>query len=123
MMDKERVASALSEIGTLLELQGEGTFRCLAYHNAARAIESLETDLATLVRENRLGDIRGIGETLKEKITTLVQTGQLPFLEELRRKTPPGLVQMLRVPGLGPKKVKALYDELHIDSLESLRAA
>ncbi len=64
-MDKERVAAALAEIGTLLELQGESSFRCLAYHNGARAIESLEGDLATLVAEGRLGSIRGIGTTLQ----------------------------------------------------------
>ena len=122
-MDKDQVAAALSEIGTLLELQGESSFRCLAYHNGARAIESLETDLATLVRDGRLGEIRGIGDTLKDKITTLVTTDHLPFLDDLRSKTPPGLLQILRIPGLGPKKVKVLHDELHIDTLEGLKAA
>lgn len=122
-MDKDRVAAALSEIGTLLELQGESPFRCQAYHNGARAVEGLETDLATLVANGRLGEVRGIGETLREKITTLVTTGRLPFLEDLRAKTPPGLLQMLRIPGLGPKKVKALHDLLHIDTLEGLKAA
>jgi DNA polymerase (family 10) len=122
-MDKDRVAAALAEIGTLLELQGESSFRCQAYHNGARAIESLETDLATLVAEGRLGEIRGIGDTLKDKITTLVKTGRLPFLEQLREKTPPGLLKMIRIPGLGPKKVKALYDLLHIDTLEKLKEA
>jgi DNA polymerase (family 10) len=122
-MDKDRVAAALSEIGTLLELQGESSFRCLAYHNGARAIESYEGDLGALVAENRLGEIRGIGDTLKEKITALVTTNRLPFLEELRAKTPPGLLQMLRIPGLGPKKVKVLYEQLHIDTLDKLRTA
>jgi DNA polymerase (family 10) len=122
-MDKDRVAAALSEIGTLLELQGESPFRCQAYHNGARAVEALETDLATLVAEGRLGEVRGIGDTLKDKITTLVTTGRLPFLDDLRAKTPPGLLQMLRIPGLGPKKVKALHDLLHIDTLEKLKAA
>src|SRR5262249_31800556 len=109
-MDKDRVAAALAEIGTLLELQGESPFRGQAYHNGARAVEALETDLATLVAEGKLGEVRGIGETLRDKITTLVTTGRLPFLEDLRAKTPPGLLQMLRIPGLGPKKVKALHD-------------
>ena len=122
-MDKDRVAAALSEIGTLLELQGESPFRCLSYHNGARAIESLETDLAKLVDEGRLGEIKGIGETLKDKITTLMKTGSLPFLEDLRKKTPPGLLQMLGIPGLGPKKVKMLHDQLHIDTLEKLKEA
>src|SRR5438105_3028620 len=121
-MDKAQVAAALTEIGTLLELGGENPFRCNAYHNAARTIENLEINLAEVVAQGKLGDIRGIGETLQEKITTLVQTGSLPFLEDLRAKTPPGLLMMMRVQGLGPKKVKALYDQLKIDDLDKLKA-
>jgi len=122
-MDKDHVAAALDEIGTLLELQGENPFRCNAYHNAARAIEQLETDLADVVAQGKLGEIPGIGDTLRDKITTLVTTGSLPFLDQLRAKTPPGLLQMMRVQGLGPKKVKALYDSLKIDDLDKLKAA
>ena len=122
-MDKDRVAAALDEMGTLLELQGENPFRCNAYHNAARVIEQLETNLADVVAQGKLGDIRGIGDTLQEKITTLVTTGSLPFLDNLRAKTPPGLLVMLRIQGLGPKKVKALYDQLKIDDLDKLRTA
>src|SRR5438477_4588082 len=102
-MDKEQVAAILSEIGTLLEVQGENPFRCQAYHNAARAIEQLEENLATVVADGRLSTIRGIGETLQDKITTLVTTGKLPFYDDLKAKTPPGLLRMLRIPGLGPK--------------------
>src|SRR5260370_29666877 len=98
-MDKEQVSLILDEIGTLLELQGESPFRCRAYHAAARAIEQLETSLSEVVASGKLGDIPGIGDTLREKITTLVTTGSLPFYEQLRGKTPPGLVQMLRLPG------------------------
>ena len=65
----------------------------------------------------------GVGPALREKITTLVQTGQLPYYEELRKKTPIGLHQMLRLPSMGPKKVKALYDQLGVDTLEKLQAA
>src|SRR5262245_39469796 len=122
-MDKEQVAAALDEIGTLLELQGEHSFRCNAYHSASRTIGQLEGDLKELVATGKLGEVRGIGETLKEKITALVQTGQLPFLDDLRAKTPPGLLQMLRVPGVGPKKVIALNTLLKIDDLAKLRAA
>src|SRR5919202_3996148 len=123
MNDKDRVAAILAEIGTLLELQGENPFRCQAYHNAARAIQQLEEDLATLVAQNRLTTVPGIGETLREKIATLVTTGSLPFYDELRRKTPPGLLQMLRIQGLGPKKVKALHDQLGVSDLDQLKAA
>ena len=122
-MDKQEVAAVIDEIGTLLELQGENSFRCNAYHNAARAIEQLTEDLEQVVRDKRLGEIRGVGDTLQEKITTLVTTGSLPFYDDLKAKTPPGLLQMLRLPGLGPKKVKALHDQLGIDELSKLRAA
>ncbi len=119
-MNKEQVAAILDEIGTLLELKGENTFRCNAYHNGARAIEQLETDLGDLVAQGKLGEIPGIGDTLKEKITTLVTTGKLPFYEDLKQTIPAGLVQMLRIQGLGPKKVKAMYDQLGIDTLDKL---
>src|SRR6266851_9516454 len=122
-MDKQQVARVLDEIGTLLELQGESFFRCQAYHNAARAIEQLEENLADVLSSGRLGDIRGIGDTMREKVAALVTTGELPFYNQLREKIPPGLLQMLRLPGLGPKKVKALYDQLGIHELEHLRQA
>lgn len=122
-MDKSRVAAILNEIGTLLELKGENPFRANAYHNAARAIEQLEGNLEQLVAEKRLAEIKGIGESMQEKITTLVTTGRLPYYEELRASLPHGLVEMLRIPGMGPKKVRAVYDELGIDSLPKLRQA
>jgi DNA polymerase (family 10) len=122
-MDKHQVAAILDEIGTLLELQGESPFRCNAYHNGARAIEQLEEDLATVVCEDRLASVPGIGTTLREKITTLVTTGSLPFYEEVRKKTPPGLLDILRIQGLGPKRVKLLYDQLGIDTLDKLAEA
>jgi DNA polymerase (family 10) len=122
-MGKEEVARILDEIGTLLELQGENSFRCQAYHNAARAIEQLEEDLLEVVSSGRLGSIRGVGDTLREKIATLVTSGELPFYTELQKKTPPGLLQMLRLPGMGPKKVRALYSQLGITELDHLRQA
>jgi len=122
-MDKHQVAGILDEIGTLLELQGENPFRSQAYHNAARALEQLEENLADAVAADRLRAIPGIGQTLQEKIKVLVTTGRLPFYEELRQKTPPGLVRMLRLPGMGPKKVRALYEQLGIEELEALKVA
>src|SRR5260370_42511493 len=118
-MDKQQVARVLDEIGTLLELQGESFFRCQAYHNAARAIEQLEENLADVLSSGRLGDIRGIGDTMREKVAALVTTGELPFYNQLREKIPPGLLQMLRLPGLGPKKVKAQRSEEHTSELQS----
>lgn len=122
-MDKNEVATILEEIGTILELQGENRFRCIAYTNAARAISQLEVSLEDLVEKGELATVPGIGETLKDKITTLVKTGQLPFYDELKKKTPPGLINLLRLPGLGPKKAKVLFDQLGIDDLTKLEAA
>src|SRR5262245_50549405 len=99
-MDKEQVAAVLSEIATLLELLGENVFRTNAYHNGARAVLQMEEDLGEVVRQGRLMDVPGIGATLRDKITTLVTTGRLPYHEELRAKVPPALLQMLRIPGL-----------------------
>ncbi len=122
-MDRSQVARILEEIGVLLELQGENAFKCQAYHRAARQMEALEEPLEDLIARGRLGEVPGIGERLREQISTLVQTGTLPLLEDLRAKTPAGLFEVLRVPGLGPKKVKALHDQLGVDSLDTLRAA
>jgi DNA polymerase (family 10) len=122
-MEKDQVAAALDEYGTLLELQGENAFKCNAYHTAARTVEQLETSLAEAIRTGQLGQLRGIGERLQEHILELHRTGHLALLEELRRKTPPALLTMMRIQGLGPKKVKALYDQLGIDDLDKLKAA
>jgi DNA polymerase (family X) len=122
-MSKDEVAAALDEIGTLLELKGENPFRANAYHSAARTILQMVGDLRQIVAEKRLGEVRGIGDALQEKITTLVTTRRLPYLDELRASIPAGMVEMLRLPGVGPKKVKALHDNLQINSIEELKAA
>jgi DNA polymerase (family 10) len=107
-MDKEQVAEILVEIGTLLELKGENPFKTRAYANAARTIEGLSEPLAKIVAEKRLGEIKGIGEALTKKITELVTTGKLKYYDELKASIPPGLIEMLEIPGLGPKKIQAL---------------
>ena len=122
-MDPDRVAAILSEIGVLLELKGENPFKTRAYANAARTIEGLTEPLEKLVAENRLGDLKGIGEALQKKIAELITTGRLAYHEELKASVPGGLLAMLQVPGLGPKKVKALHDALGIEGLEALEAA
>jgi len=122
-MQTERIAQILDEMGTLLEVRGENPFRCRAYHNAAQALKGLPADLTELITDGRLLEVPGIGETMYKKIVELGTTGRLPAYEELRRATPPGLVALLRVPGLGPKKIKALHDALQIESLADLRAA
>jgi DNA polymerase (family 10) len=122
-MDAATVAEALREIALLLELKGENPFKIRAYQNGARAVESRAAELATLVAEGRLGEVPGLGEALQEKITTLFQTGRLPFLEALRAEFPPGFLELLQIPGLGPKKAIRLRDALGIDSVDALRAA
>jgi len=122
-MDKEQVAEILRSIGVLLELKGENPFKTRAYSNAARTLETLEEPLETLVAEGRLGQIKGIGEAIEKKVTELVTTGSLKYYEELKASVPPGLTAMLHIPGLGPKKVKALYERLGVDSIEALEAA
>jgi DNA polymerase (family X) len=121
-MTKEQVAAALTEIGTLLELQGANPFKSQAYHTAARTLETLDGDLNSMVAEGKLAGVRGIGETLREAITALVQDGRYSVLDDLRAQTPPGLIQMLRIPGLGPKKVKALHED-GISDLDALQKA
>ena len=122
-MNKDEVAEILVNIGTLLELKGENPFKTRAYHNAARTIETLGEPLDKLIAEDRLGEIKGIGEALQEKITTLVTTGRLPYYEELRASVPKGLVDMLEISGLGPKKLRALNKELGIENVEQLEQA
>jgi DNA polymerase (family X) len=122
-MDKDRVAEILLEIGVLLELKGENPFKTRAYQNAARTLEGLTEPLDKLVAEKRLGELKGFGEALQEKITTLVTTGRLPYYEDLKASTPPGLLEMLNLPGVGPKKVKVLNEKLGIETVEQLEAA
>jgi DNA polymerase (family X) len=122
-MTKEDVAAALIEYGQLLELKGEPAFRTLSYQTAARSILEYPGDFPALVAAGRVTDIHGIGSTLKAKIDTLLSTGRLPQLDALRAEVPPGLIQMLRIPGLGTKKVKALYDQLKVATLGGLKAA
>ncbi|MHB8523921.1 MAG: DNA polymerase/3'-5' exonuclease PolX [Limisphaerales bacterium] len=122
-MDKDRVAEILSEIGTLLELQGENPFKTRAYANAARTLEALTEPLEKIVAEDRLGEFKGIGEGLQKKIAELVTTGRLAYYEDLKASIPAGLVEMLQIPGLGPKKVKALNDKLKVGTIAQLEAA
>ena len=122
-MDKEQVAAVLAEIGTLLELKGENPFKTRAYQNAARTLESLPEPLEKLVAEQRLGELKGFGDALVDKITQLVTTGNLPYYDELKASVAPGLIEMLGIPSLGPKKVKKLHDELGVDTIEALEAA
>jgi DNA polymerase (family X) len=122
-MDKDQVAAVLVNIATLLELKDENPFKTRAYVNAARALESLSEPLDKIIADERLGEVKGIGESMQKKIRELVATGKLAYYEELRAATPPGLVLMLDIPGLGPKKIKAIHDELGVETIEQLEQA
>jgi DNA polymerase (family 10) len=122
-MDKDQVAAVLVNIATLLELKDENPFKTRAYTNAARALESLSEPLDRIIADERLGEVKGIGESMQKKICELVTTGKLTYYEELKAATPPGLVLMLDIPGLGPKKIKAMHDELGIETIEQLEQA
>src|SRR5512135_2015672 len=99
-MDRDQVAEVLVNIGTLLELKGENPFKTRAYQNAARTIEALSEPLEKLIAEARLGELKGIGEALQQKITELVTTGRLQYYDDLKASIPAGLVAMLDIPGL-----------------------
>ncbi len=122
-MDKHQIAAILNEIGTLLELTGENPFKTRAYANAARILENLGEPLEKIVAEKRLGEIKGIGEALERKITELAETGKLAYYDELKASIPPGLIEMLEIPGLGPKKIQVLNQKLGVDSVAKLEAA
>jgi DNA polymerase (family 10) len=122
-MDKDQVADILVDIGVLLELKGENPFKTRAYQNGARTIQQLNEPLEKIVAEDRLGEIKGIGEALQQKITELVTTGKLKYYDDLKASIAPGMREMLEIPGLGPKKIKALHDKLGVDTIEKLEEA
>ncbi len=124
VMQNDEVAAAFDEIADLLEIQGANAFRVRAYRNAARTLRDLAEPIAALADDpDAVDDLPGIGKDLAEKIRTLVSTGTLPQLEELRGEVPTGVSEMLRIPGLGPKKAAALFKELGITSLADLKRA
>ena len=123
-MTKNEIADILTEIGTLLELKGENPFKVRAYQTGARALEAIEeAELAKLIANDELQSVKGIGEALGKKIAELHATGRLPFYDNLKASIEPGLVDMLQIPGLGPKKIRALRDKLGITDIAGLTAA
>lgn len=124
IVTKNEIADILSEIGTLLELKGENPFKVRAYQSGARALEGIEeAELARLIAEKQLESIAGIGSALALKIGELYTTGRLEFYDNLKASIAPGLVELLQIPGLGPKKIRALHDKLGIDSIAALTEA
>lgn len=122
-MDNNEVAAVLNDIGLLLELKGENPFKARAYYNGARTISVLADDISVLVKNDTLGDVKGIGDALNKKIKELVTTGHLKYYEDLKAQFPQSIFELLKIPGLGPKKVSALYLKLGISTLGELEYA
>src|SRR3954449_6670500 len=117
------IAALFDELADLYELDGAIVHRVVAYRTAAKAVRESPVSIAALTRAGRVTEVPGIGKTLEEKIQALLDTGTIPAVEKLRAKFPPGLIDMTRLPGLGPKRARRLFDELKIASLPELREA
>ncbi len=122
-MDKRTVVQILEEIAELLDIKGENPFKVKAYINAARSIELLEGSLEEHVRDGKLEGVKGVGKAIAEKITELIMTGSMEYYNALKGSIPEGLLEMLNIPGLGPKKVKLLYEKLGVESVGELEYA
>lgn len=122
-MGKGEIIKILKEIGVLLELKGENAFKVRAYQSGARTLERLEENFEQIVEAGRLKELKGIGQALVQKIELLYREGRLPFYEDLKASVAPGLLEFLEIPGLGGKKVKVIYDQLGIDTMDALKEA
>ncbi len=123
-MNKTEIAAVLTEIGILLELKGENPFKIRAYQSGARVLEGLaQEEITRRVEAGTLDEVKGIGGALAQKISELHTTGRLEFYEKLKASVAPGVVDLLTIPGLGAKKIRALQDKLGVDSIEKLKAA
>lgn len=122
-MHAEDAAQMFDEIARLLEFRGENPFKIRAYDNAARTLRELDEPIAVLIAEDRLEDLPGIGKAIAQKIIDIATTGSVPLYERLTAETPIGVVDLLRVPGLGPKRARAAHDTLGIASLDALKEA
>src|SRR5438105_8032374 len=117
------IAGALDELADLSELDGAIIHRVVAYRNAAKTVREAPVSVLALARQGRATELPGIGQTIHEKVLALADDGAIPAAVKLRAKFPPGLIEITRLPGLGPKRARRLFDELGVYSPESLRAA
>jgi DNA polymerase (family X) len=122
MKTNAEIAAAFDELGDLYELDGAVSYRVIAYRTAAKAVRDASVSVMGLTREGKVTSLPGIGKTLEEKLRALDETGDIPAAQKLRAKFPAGLLAVMHLPGFGPKRARMLYDELGVDSLESLRA-
>jgi len=123
MVTKETIAGTLEAIGRLLELKGENIFKIRAYANAARAVEGYSGNILQAAADGALGSIPGIGKAIAEKISELIATGELGYFNTLKAEFPPGLFEMLELQGLGPKKIKAVWEKLGVTNITELETA
>jgi DNA polymerase (family 10) len=122
-MTNSEIAAALEELAVLYQLDGADRYRVLAYVNSARTIRGEGGSVEEMARNGTVTSLPGVGKTLEEKIIALVETGEIPAAAKLKEKLPPGLIEMNRIPGLGPKTVRRLHDELDVSTLEDLKVA
>ncbi|MEA2332231.1 MAG: polymerase [Thermoleophilaceae bacterium] len=122
-MRNGEIAEAFEELASLYELDGAVVYRVVAYRNAAKAIREAGMSVADLAREGRVEELSGVGKTIAEKIDALLETGSIPASEKLKGRIPSGLIAITRIPGLGPKRARLLYEHLGVSSLDELRAA
>ena len=122
-MRNAEIAEAFDELASLYELDGAVVYRVVAYRNAAKAIREAGVSVADLARSGRAEELAGVGKTIAEKIDALLEGGTIPSADKLRARIPAGLVEITRIPGLGPKRVRALHEHLGVTSLDDLRRA
>lgn len=122
-MDNFKVSGIFRDIAEILQIKGDNVFRIRAYQRAADTIDGLAEDLQHFINEDRLYDIPGIGKDLAEKIKEIVKTGKSKFFEELKKTIPPGLLDLLDIPSVGPKTAKLLSEQLHIKNIDELQEA
>jgi DNA polymerase (family 10) len=122
-MRNGEIAEAFEELASLYELDGAVVYRVVAYRNAAKAIREAGVSVEELARQGRVTELAGVGKTIAEKIDALLETGSIPSADKLKQRIPSGLVEITRIPGLGPKRAKLLHDELGVGSIDELRTA
>src|SRR3954470_13858404 len=122
-MRNAEVALHFDELADLYELDGAISYRVLAYRNAAKAIREANASVEDMTRAGTVTELAGIGKTIAEKLEALFETGGIPSAQKLKAKYPPGLVEITRLPGFGPKRARKVFDELGIASLDDLKKA
>lgn len=121
--EKEQIANMFRELGSMLEILGENPFKIRAYENAAKIIENISDDLEELAQTGKLTEIEGIGPAISKKIASIIETGRLPKLDEVKASIPPGLIGMLEIPELTPRKANLLWKKLGITTVQELKDA